>query len=273
MQVNRVKRMFKWAVSNEMIVPGVFHALQSVEGLRAGRSGARESKPVKPVPEGLIEAVLLKVASPVNAMIRLQLLTGMRPGEVTIMRTCDIDRSKDPWHYRPEHHKTEQHGHDRFVLLGPKAKEILQPFINDERPKKYLFCPRFTDRERRDKLHASRKDLPCRAGMFRGAIENRGPRERRAIATVHKRTEMLSSMGVARRSHHQRNWRVTKLKAWRRAHHWHPHQLRHNAATRLRKDFGLDVAQVVLGHKTLVMTQVYAEKNVEAAAKVMLNVG
>jgi integrase len=60
---------------------------------------------------------------------------------------------------------------------------------------------------------------------------------------------------------------------WRRDHHWHPHQLRHNAATRLRKEFGLDVAQVVLGHKTLAVTQVYAEKNMDAAIKVMLEVG
>jgi integrase len=44
-------------------------------------------------------------------------------------------------------------------------------------------------------------------------------------------------------------------------------------ATRLRKEFGIDVAQVVLGHKTLDVTQVYAEKNVASAQKVMLKVG
>ena len=61
-----------------------------------------------------------------------------------------------------------------------------------------------------------------------------------------------------------------QAKARRREHHWHPHQLRHNVATRLRKDFGIDVAQMVLGHKTLSVTQVYAEKNVESAQKVMM---
>ena len=37
--------------------------------------------------------------------------------------------------------------------------------------------------------------------------------------------------------------RMEKRKArqtWREQHVWHPHQLRHNAATRLRKEFGLD---------------------------------
>ena len=63
------------------------------------------------------------------------------------------------------------------------------------------------------------------------------------------------------------------VKKWRKQHRWHPHQLRHNAATRLRKEFGLDVAQVVLGHATLEVIQVYAERDVEAAQKVMRKVG
>ena len=53
----------------------------------------------------------------------------------------------------------------------------------------------------------------------------------------------------------------------------HPHQLRHNAATRLRKEFGLDVAQVVLGHKRLEVTQVYAERDLDRARDVMSLVG
>jgi site-specific recombinase XerC len=54
---------------------------------------------------------------------------------------------------------------------------------------------------------------------------------------------------------------------------WSPHQLRHNAATSLRKQFGLEAAQVILGHRTLTVTQVYAEKNVQAAMRVMSEVG
>lgn len=60
---------------------------------------------------------------------------------------------------------------------------------------------------------------------------------------------------------------------WRREHHWHPHQLRHNAATQLRKEFGIDAAQTILGHKNLVVTQVYAEKDEEAAVKIMKQFG
>jgi integrase len=64
-----------------------------------------------------------------------------------------------------------------------------------------------------------------------------------------------------------------ELAAWRQDHRWHPHQLRHNAATRLRKDFGLEAAQVILGHRTLAVTEIYAEKNVAAAMRIMGEVG
>jgi integrase len=50
---------------------------------------------------------------------------------------------------------------------------------------------------------------------------------------------------------------------------WHPHQIRHNTATKLRAKYGLEAAQVILGHKTLTATQIYAEKNIEKAKQIM----
>ncbi len=58
-------------------------------------------------------------------MIELQLLTGMRPAEVCAMRGCDIDTSGKMWLYRPASHKTQHHGYDRTVFLGPKAQAIV----------------------------------------------------------------------------------------------------------------------------------------------------
>ena len=46
---------------------------------------------------------------------------------------------------------------------------------------------------------------------------------------------------------------------------WSPHRLRHNAATFLRKEFGLEAAQIMLGHKNADATQIYAEINREKA--------
>src|SRR5262249_40087476 len=54
---------------------------------------------------------------------------------------------------------------------------------------------------------------------------------------------------------------------------WHPHQLRHNAGTRLRREFGLDVARAVLGHSSAVVTEVDAELDQAKAAEAMAKIG
>ncbi len=48
--VNRIRRIFKWGVENQLVEPSILHGLQAVAGLRRGRSGAKETAPVKPVP-------------------------------------------------------------------------------------------------------------------------------------------------------------------------------------------------------------------------------
>jgi integrase len=60
---------------------------------------------------------------------------------------------------------------------------------------------------------------------------------------------------------------------WKIAHRWAPNRLRHTAATELRKRFGLEAAQVVLGHSMADVTQIYAERDLAKAAAVILEVG
>ena len=129
-QIGRLKRMFRWGVENELIPATVYQALCAVAGLRKGRSDARETAPIKPVPESQIQAVQSFVSRQVWAMIQLQQLTGMRPGEVAIMRRCDLDTSGDIWLYKPASHKTEHFGRDRIVDLGPQAQAVLKRFLN-----------------------------------------------------------------------------------------------------------------------------------------------
>lgn len=271
-QVGRIKRMFKWAAAEELIPASVYHALQAVVGVRAGRTTAREAEPVRPVPEALIEGVLPHVSPQVAAMIRLQLLTGMRPGEVVIMRAGDIDRSGDVWQYTPQHHKTAHHGHDRTVLLGPQAQAVLAPFLRRERPDHYLFSPKDAERHRRRELTRRRK-TPLSCGNVRGS--NRKDRPQRRPGERYDTHAYQHAVRCACRKAFPVPAGLDDEQAdrWRKAHHWHPHQLRHNAATRLRKEHGLDVAQVVLGHKTLAVTQVYAERDVASARRAMLQHG
>jgi integrase len=53
-------------------------------------------------------------------------LTGMRSGELTKMRPCDIDRTREPWEYQvPET--------NRIVFLGPASQAILGPLLESAR--------------------------------------------------------------------------------------------------------------------------------------------
>ena len=54
---------------------------------------------------------------------------------------------------------------------------------------------------------------------------------------------------------------------------WHLNQLRHTSATEVRRQFGLEASQVVLGHSKADVTQVYAERDQALAADVMRQIG
>jgi hypothetical protein len=102
-----IVRVFKWAVENELVPPDVHHGLEAESGLRKGRSRAPEREKVKPVPDALVDAIRPHIARQVWAMIQLQRLTDMRPGEVMIMRSYALDTSGNVWVYIPNRQKTE----------------------------------------------------------------------------------------------------------------------------------------------------------------------
>lgn len=129
-RVAYIKRLFRFAASEELVPGGVAHALDAVDGLRRGEFGVRDRTKVRPVAWEHVEPVLERVSPQVAAMIRLSWFTSMRSGEVCAMRPQDIDRT-DPecWWYVPLHHKTENHGRERRVPLGPRAQGVLRPFL------------------------------------------------------------------------------------------------------------------------------------------------
>jgi site-specific recombinase XerD len=54
---------------------------------------------------------------------------------------------------------------------------------------------------------------------------------------------------------------------------WHPNQLRHNAATRFQRLYGLEVTRLLLGHTKVETTQIYTERDRKKALKVMRRIG
>ena len=61
-RINRVRRIFKWAVENNHVEPSIYQALKAIEPLRRGRCGAKEGPGVKPVPESIVEKTLSLVS-------------------------------------------------------------------------------------------------------------------------------------------------------------------------------------------------------------------
>jgi integrase len=155
-RVRVLKRLFKWAARRKMSPASVYGELLTIEGLKRGRSKARETEPVTPVPQEHIDAVLPLVNRHVRAMILLELLCGARPGEICIMRRADIDTSGRVWLYRPRKHKNLWRGHNRQIFLGPQAQEIVKEFLRPDLDA-YLFSPWLAREERYQALRAKRQ--------------------------------------------------------------------------------------------------------------------
>ena len=280
-QINRIRYMFKWAVSDELVPGSVLHALQAVPGLRRGCSDAAEPKAVKPVPMELVNAIQPFASRQVWAMIQLQLFTAARPGEICRMRPCDIDRSGKIWVYTLRQHKTAWHGHSRKIWIGPRGQKVLAPFLLRDADS-YCFCPAEAEGERR-KRRSEQRVTPLQWGNRPGSNVKDDPQwsaseryttcaYRRAIARACDQAFPLpeSVTKLENETNAQLRTRLTKK---RKAHRWHPHQLRHNAATNLRKEFGLEAARIILGHRSAAITEVYAELDQQKAVEAMLKIG
>ena len=252
--VGRIKRMFRWGVENEMVSTNVLAAINSVLGIRYGRTTAVEADPVKPVPDADIAAIESRVNRFVWGMVQLQLATGMRPGEVRLMRMNDIDMSGDVWEYRPQEHKTEHHGRQRLIFIGPRGQEILKLFLVADR-ESYLFSTVAAEKERSE--------------------------ERR----INRETPMTPSQGARKQKPDRRRkpGKCYTVTSYGRAIHnackagsisvWSPNQLRHNAATELRKKYDIETVRTILGHATGFTTEVYAELDFAKAKSVVGKVG
>ncbi len=256
-QTSRLRQVFKWGASHELIPGSVYHALATVPGLRKGRSEARESDPVRPVLDADVDAIRGHVSRQVWAMIELQRLTGMRPAEAVTMRGRDLDTSGKVWIYKPAHHKTAHHGHNRTVYLGPKAQKTLRPFLKPDLSA-HLFSPADAEAERRAELHARRATpLSCgnRPGTNLKDVPSRSPGDRYSCDSYRRAiARACAAAGIDPA--------------------WSPNRLRHNAATFLRREYGIDLAQTILGHRLgSAITEVYAEVNAARAIDVMAKVG
>jgi integrase len=294
-QVDRVRRMFRWAVEEELLPGSVYDNLAQVASLRKGKCQARESERVRPVRDEVVDATLPFLHPMLRAMVELQRLTGMRPGEVCRLRGMDLEASGPVWAYRPGSdqgpwggHKTAHHGHERIVLIGPRAQEVLRPWLKTDRTA-YLFSPQEAEalrnalrrQHRKSPLTPSQaareprknpkrpKGERYRVAAFRLAVYRACDRAFPPAAPLAKREDETGKEWRARLTGEER----AELRRWRKAHRWHPHRLRHNAATVLRKEYGIEVARIVLGHRSVRAAEIYAQRDLEKAREIVRAIG
>lgn len=248
--VGRIRRVFKWGVSREIVPETTWRALLSVEGLRVGETVTPEPPRVMPVDDELVEKTTPFLTPHVAAMVRLQSWTGARPGEICNLRMADLKMTSRVWEYRPFTHKTQHHGRERVIFFGRHSQEILRPWLR-ENPEEFLF-------------------QPCESRAWSDAY-------RRA----NRKTPMTPSQAARKRKRHPQKKPTNHYSTLTYGHsiaqacrkhdlpRWHPNQLRHSAATRIRAAVGIEAARIILGHSSAITTEIYAEADAKKAAEVM----
>lgn len=233
--VDRVRRCFRWGASEQLVSASVLTALKTVPGLRKGKTEAKEARAIEPVDDRWPMETIKFLPAPLAALVRVQMLTGMRSDELTSIRGEAIDTTGDVWLYQPEHHKNAWRAKDgqpkkpKIIPIGPQAQAVLKPFLRDG----YLVTPALCSRQRdnfRERYEAHSYHQAIRHAL-RKAAKN----------------------GVLIRG-------------------WHPHQLRHLRATVTRRLYGVEGAKAELGN-TMQATEIYAERSVELAVRIARETG
>jgi integrase len=247
--IKQIRRMFRWAVSRELVPAAIANALDTVDLLRLGRTAAPELPKVKAVSDHIVAETLRHLTLVVANMVRVQRLIGCRPGELCRMTPQEITRGGNEWEWRPNHHKTSWRGEARVIAIGPRAQAILLPYL-DRHAESPCFTPAESEAERnttRRRLRASPMTPTHRARRERFRRRKRvlKPYDQKAYCRVIAR--VCDKHGIPR---------------------WSPNQLRHTAAEEVRRHDGLDAAQAMLGHKHAKVTEVYASLSLDKAKKV-----
>ncbi len=228
----RVIAIFAWAAEEELVPGSLVHSLREVRSLERGRGGVSEGKPVQTIDQTTVDVTLTELTTVVADMVRLQLVSGARPGEICNLTPEQIDRSDDVWYYRPVQHKNVHRGKDRVVCFGPRAQEILTKYLlrpNDQP----CFSPREAMRQRFEQREQNRKTpFSC------GNRSKPGQRCRR-IEQVREGYDAMSYRRSIHRAFPAPDGTEGKtLRRWKSEHRWSPNRLRHTKATQVREQFG-----------------------------------
>lgn len=254
-RIGRIRRLFRWGVGESKVDAVVVTRLESVRDLEAGYSGVADRATPGAVPLARVEATLPFLNRHHQAMVRLQLMTGARPGEVCAIKGADIDHAGvvrlkshevqlpgGAWVWQPIWHKAKRRGKALVYVLGPQARQLLTPWLRAD-PAEHLFQPgeARAEHDRRRSAAAKRKGqsgAPRRVRKFRPCY---------SVVTYGKAIAAAArAAGIA---------------------HWRPHQLRKLVASQTDRLEGIESSRKRLGHSSITTTEIYVETDLKEAAR------
>ncbi len=249
-QAKRVVAFFKWLVSEDLLDVTVYQTLKTVPPLKAGRCSSPESPKVRPVDDATIEATIKHLPKVLADMVRIHRLLGCRPTELLSIKPCMVDTRAEVWTIKLEKHKNAWRGHDRVIVIGPKAKNLLTPYLQREKDA-YCFSPAEAMEQRlADREAARTTSISC--GNRRGSNRKANPKK--------KPGEFYTVIGYTKAIHTAARKAGIPI--------WGANRLRHAAATAIREQENLEAASAILGHRTISMTENYAERSLQRAIEV-----
>lgn len=266
-----IRRLFKWSASESLISGSIYLDLSCVEPLKRGRTTAMETLPILPVAADVVDETIKHLSPIVGAMVQFQQRTGCRPGEVCAIKPSMVDRSGDIWEVKLVEHKTAYRGRERIIYVGPLAQTILAPFLLRHADAN-CFSPREAEEKRRAQMSEERK-TPLSCGNRQGTNKKKKPTKQPGECYTSQSYARAIRNACAKAFPPGKQLEREAILAWNRNHAWAPNQLRHSMATNVRKQYGIEAAQVLLGHSEIGVTQIYAEADRSKAIEVIRRIG
>ena len=243
-KITTLLQVFRWGRVRGLVQKTVWADVSTIEPLKRGEVGdrAEHGRARRAVTPEEVQRIVAHCCPQVAAMLQLQVMCGMRPGEVLAMRWADIQKTgfdgseSGAWLYVvPGGGKTGHHGHVTRYFLMKAAQQILERF--PATPLAAIFSPAVAMAERRKKLRAARK-----------SSVQPSQRERDRAA----QHDYADSWGINEyRRHILRACELAGIKPFT------PHEVRHGFVTWAANTLGLGAAAAAANHRNVTTTQRY----------------
>ena len=237
--VRRIVSMFTWGVGEELVQSQTEAALKAIKPLPEGYPGTFDHPEREDVPDSVIIRTLPFMLPIIRVMVKIQRLTGMRPGEVFKMKVGEIDKKTDPelWLYRLPTHKTQKKTKRKKVVpLSKLEQELIAPYLENKNPDAAVFSHRTAQ---------TKKGARCNEFYNKDSYRN----------------AVLAAIETANKT----------LPDDEKIPHWTPYQLRHSASSAMEVEEGIDEAQALLGHTTPNTTARYNHRQLEKLKELARN--